>query len=188
MRVLFIGRLVRRKGIDVLLKSANILISNNDVTFHLYGTGDTRFYWETDDAYVAQLKEDIRNLPNVTYHGGFNETEVADILGGHDVLVVPSTLNNGGPEGWGLVVGEACSCSLPVISSDMVGCVDTLINHEENGFVFTDGDSETLAGYLSQLSCHLDLRIKFGEASFKRFRDYIQQTDHLVAIRTLLCQ
>ena len=109
-----------------------------------------------------------RDLKNVHFSGFMNQTELPAYYAASDIFVLPS----GAGETWGLVVNEAMAAGLPVIASDMVGCVPDLIRHGRNGYVFPAGDVGELARVLAELIGNPSLRKKFVEESFKIILNY----------------
>lgn len=122
--LIFVGRLTKNKGINLLLEAASKLktqISNFKLL--IVGTGPLAEY----------LKFKIKNLKmqnNIILYGWARDSqEVAELLNQSRILVVPS-YNEGGPR----VVLEAMACGVPVLATP-VGIVLDIIKGGEYGGV-----------------------------------------------------
>jgi glycosyltransferase involved in cell wall biosynthesis len=106
LRLLYLGRLHPKKGIEKLLEAIAIL-QDETVSLALYGAGD--------DHYVRNLKSIVRSLgleQAVTFRGHINGQAKLDAFMRADVCVLPSFTEN-----FGVVVGEALAHAVPVIAS-----------------------------------------------------------------------
>lgn len=108
LKVLYVGQLDRRKGIDILL---NVFQSLPE-SIHLDVVGDN-----------GDIKCEMQNLmskmPNVSYQGVWNSAEVARRTADYDLCVVPSRY-----DGWGMYVMEAIEAGVGVITTDQTGSKD----------------------------------------------------------------
>lgn len=80
-------------------------------------------------------------LPRVECCGFLNQSELPEFYSQIDVLLLPSVKG----EVWGLVVNEALSQGVRVIVSDRVSCRHDLVLSEQQGWVFSAGQSRALA-------------------------------------------
>lgn len=108
--VLFVGRLILEKGIDVLLKSVNSWDKNIGLVF--VGTGPME----------RQIINEASDNPRIHFLGKIDQGNLPDIYSSADVLIVPSTSE----EGFGRVIMESLSCSLPVIASNKGGIPEAM--------------------------------------------------------------
>ena len=126
MRYLFVGRLIERKGVDVLLDA-----------FSRIEQGEL---WIAGDGPVQPTVEAAASKdPRIRLLGHVEGEALADAYRQSDVLVVPSLY-----EPWGLVVHEGLAHGLGVITTDQVGAAYDLIDHGTNGYVVEAGSSEQL--------------------------------------------
>jgi len=105
-RLLFIGRLHPKKGIENLLEAIRLL-GDPAITLKLYGTGDEK--------YVDSLKQyakELNLLEKVFFMGHVDDVEKERAFVDADFCIVPSHSEN-----FGIVVVEALSYGLPVIAS-----------------------------------------------------------------------
>ena len=101
MDVLFVGRLVHRKGVHVLIAA---LRDAPELVAVVVGDGPMRDQLE-------RASEGLR----VHFAGELERADVDSWMRASGCLVVPSW-----DEPWGLIVQEALQCSLPVVISDDV--------------------------------------------------------------------
>jgi len=95
-------------------------------------------------------------IPDATFLGFRNQSELPALYDMADVLVLPSER-----EPWGLVVNEAMACATAVVVSDQVGCAGDLVTGD-CGIVFPGGDADALAAALVQ---SLDNSVEMGRAA-----------------------
>ena len=108
-RLLFIGNLEARKGIDYLLKSfARICSVKNDVYLTLAGGGSEEYKTK-----LLQETEKYGISNNVSFEGRISEERKIELCNNSDIFVFPSLL-----EGLGLAIREAMSYGLPVVAFD----------------------------------------------------------------------
>jgi glycosyltransferase involved in cell wall biosynthesis len=126
-RYLFVGRLIERKGLDVLLQAFERCAGGE-----LWIVGDGPL--QEVAAAAATRDRRIRALGHLA--GG----DLASAYLEADALVVPSLY-----EPWGLVVHEGLAYGLSVITTDQVGAADDLVEPGVNGYVASAGSAEALA-------------------------------------------
>ena len=133
--VLYVGRLVKEKGVEVLLRAWRQL-DILGATLVLAGDGPLRGADEPDVRYLGQVPR-VR-LP-VVYSAA-------------DTVVVPSLSTRRFLEPWGLVCNEAMHAGTPVIASSAVGAaVGGLVVHGATGLVARAGDPGDLAKSIRML-------------------------------------
>jgi glycosyltransferase involved in cell wall biosynthesis len=133
-RFLFVGRLIERKGLEVLLQAFERFAGGE-----LWIAGDGPLTGAAEAAAAADPR--IRMLGHVDGH------ELPALYADGDALIVPSLY-----EPWGLVVHEGLGNGLPVIASDQVAAADDLVESGVNGYVVSTGASEALAGAMRDLA------------------------------------
>jgi glycosyltransferase involved in cell wall biosynthesis len=126
-RYLFVGRLIERKGIRLLLEAFR------DV--------DKGELWIVGDGPLRnEIEAASRPDSHVRLFGHLEGRELATLYRKATVFVLPSLY-----ELWGLVVNEALEYGLPVITTDEVGAADDLIDAGVNGLVVPTGSTQALA-------------------------------------------
>ena len=142
--LLFVGRLVERKGVHVLLESLARLSDCGDVFLRIVGDGPER---EVLEAQAAELGIGGR----VRFTGTLSEEDLAEHFARCDALVLPAVVDaKGDTEGLGVVLIEAMSYGKPVIASGVGGIVD-VVQHGRNGLLVHSNDAEALAEAISTL-------------------------------------
>ncbi len=127
--ILFVGRLVREKGVHTLIEAAR----ETRIPIRVMGDGPVRADLEAQAARVGA---------DVTFLGWRNHEDVIAELRAARALVVPSVW----PEVFPLVICEAFSAGVPVVGSDVGGISDLLA--ERRGFLFPAGNVAHLAALL----------------------------------------
>lgn len=146
--VLVIARLVRRKGLDWLIRAMGRL--PRSVRLEVIGDGPER----------EPLRRLAAPLPHgVTFAGHLDEDEKMRRLASADLFVLPSL-----HEGFGLVLLEAMRAGLPVVASDSGGPRD-VVAEGESGYLVPPGDEATLAERIGRLAADAGLRARMGAAA-----------------------
>jgi glycosyltransferase involved in cell wall biosynthesis len=150
---LFVGRLVREKGVRVLLDAWRRAELGEGAVLALAGEGPLR-----DE--LAREPDDVQAL------GFVPRDHLPALYAAADVLVLPSIRTATFLEPWGLVVNEGMHQGTPVIASDAVGAVHGgLVRDGRNGLVVPQGDATALAARLRSLSQNAGLRGALGKAA-----------------------
>jgi glycosyltransferase involved in cell wall biosynthesis len=170
-RILYCGRAMRRKGIEMLGIALELLHDGGvDFTFDFVGDGPLAA------SFVTGLEaKGIR----VRRHGSVPSDRVLELMAEASVVVMPSLF----AEGWGYVVNEAVATGTVVVASDIVGASE-LIVPGVNGFVFRAGDVSALTEALRS-AIHLARSLSFtGDESLWQIADAISPSalaDHVLA-------
>lgn len=128
----FVGRLDKLKGIDLLLKAWKQIEqapSENNPTLIICGDGSMKEW--------CQKFIESNQLKNVVFQGLVSNTEAKEIIAHSKALVLPTQWYEGFP----MTIVEAYSVGTPVYGSK-IGNVGSLIENEKTGLLF-EGDSVT---------------------------------------------
>jgi glycosyltransferase involved in cell wall biosynthesis len=139
VQMLFVGRLVPAKGVDVLLKAASALLKQN-VSFELSIVGDGH-----DRGRLEMMTKQLDLEKNVHFVGPLPYAEVMSWYEKAHVLVLPTK-----SEGFPKVLVEAMCYGVVCIATD-TGLIPWML--KERGFVFPYGDVGKLA---TQLRCIME--------------------------------
>jgi glycosyltransferase involved in cell wall biosynthesis len=151
--VLFVGRLEREKGVEVLIAAWERAGLGPDSVLALAGRGPL-------DTLATSAGSGVRWL------GYVPPLELLPLYAAADVLVLPSVRTKTFAEPWGLVLNEAMLQGTPVIATDAVGAVaGGLVRDGQNGLVAPAGDPDALAARLRTLADSPELRARLGEAA-----------------------
>lgn len=148
-RALFVGRVSPRKGVHYLLEAWQQL-QLPDAELLLVGINEFPEVW------IAQYREIFRYVPSVP-HASLNQYYSAA-----NVLVFPSLV-----EGFGLVLLEAMSCSIPVITTPHTAGIDILTDGVE-GFIVPIRDVEALKEKLEWCYHHPQELAEMGRAARRK--------------------
>jgi len=166
-RVLFLGRLVPIKGVDVLLR-AFPAVRNSCPEARLVIAGDG-----SERQRLHRLSEDLGIQDYVFFCGEICEVGQKSYLFAEcDVLAVTSLTLAMQTEGGPLVVLEALSAGLPVVSSNAVGSSEEFVAAQGPGMVVSENDADVLASAISRvLKCPSSYRER-ARACFIRIPDH----------------
>ena len=148
--VLAIGRIVKEKGIRVLLRAFSKLPSN----FRMIIAGDG-----PDISQMKEYSEALEVSSQVSFPGWIDHHQIGKLLHSCTVVVVPSIW----PEPFGIVGIEATAFAKPVVAFDSGGIKDWL-HDGVNGFLIPVGDEELLVKKLKNLVDNPQEARKMGAA------------------------
>ena len=157
--LLFVGRLVEKKGFAILLKALPRIVQRNPgVSLTIAGDGPLREALE-QQARTFGLSE------RVAFVGMTRQQQLPEIYRRAVLMVAPFVVASGGDqEGLGLVIVEAMGCGCPVIASDLPAVAD-VIHDGETGILVPSGSPEALADQISALLNDPDKRANLASAA-----------------------
>jgi glycosyltransferase involved in cell wall biosynthesis len=161
VHLLFVGYITPRKGIDILIKSLEILIKNygfNNIILHIAGD------LERDPVFSRKIRDYCYSAgleKNVRIYGRVSENKLYELYTLSDIFVFPSLW-----EGFGMVLIEAMHYRLPIVTTD-AGAIPYLVKNGINGFLVPAGDAKQLAQATRKLIESSDLRRQIGENNYR---------------------
>jgi glycosyltransferase involved in cell wall biosynthesis len=163
LRILFVGRLVERKGVAHLVEAVRLLPADLDARLTIVGEGPERPALESQIArHGLQDRVELR--------GRVGEDALRAAYAASDVLVLPSILDaRGDTEGLGVVLLEAMSYGVPVVGSELGGITD-IITDGETGVLVPPAEPRRLADALQRLARDPALAARLGAAGEARVR------------------
>lgn len=165
-RFLYAGRLVPRKGVDLLLHAFNSLCEKYDVSLSVVGDGHSR------DELMSLQSPAARE--RTTWHGRLPNGDVFRKFSEADVFVLPSRY-----EPWGLVVNEAMAAGLPVVADQRCGAAIDLVHDGETGRLLQTLSSQTLEAAMERFAqCPAEAK-EMGDRARARIANWTY--DHCVA-------
>ena len=158
--VLYVGRLVKQKGIEYLIEAfSKLQKERDDVVLVIVGRGECR---EDLELLIKHL-----NINDSVYFIGYIENEgLPPYYLLCDICVMPSIIYDQA-DAWGFIVNEAMYFGKPVIATDAVGAAFDMIKDDENGFMVPEKDSEALYEAMKKLISDPVLEKRMGEESKK---------------------
>ncbi|MGO9881609.1 MAG: glycosyltransferase family 4 protein [Solirubrobacteraceae bacterium] len=147
--VLYTGRLVTEKGVEVLASAWPAV--DQRATLVVIGDGP--------------LRSPLSSLPHTRLLGTMERAQLPVAYAAASVALLPSVPTPRFREPWGLVCNEAMHQGCPVIATTSVGAVaGGLVRDGETGLVVAPGDSLALAGAINRLLADRELRGRLGAA------------------------
>lgn len=161
-RVIAVGRYHEVKRYNLLIDAWNIVHQEiKNWTLHIVGEGSLR---ET-----LQKQIDTLGLNQTVYLDGASKNIKEEYLKS-SILTLTSAY-----EGFGLVIVEAMTCGLPVVSFDCPCGPSDLINNGINGFLVKSGNIEDLADKLIYLIKHSEERKRMGNEAYRYSDKYSEE-------------
>jgi len=156
---LFVGRLVRAKGVLDLLEAYAGLDRELRAELGLVFAGDGPMR--------ADLEAVARSIyPGNVYFAGFvHRNELAAYYALAECLVLPTHSDT-----WGMVINEGMACGLPVICTDVAGCAADLVR--SNGRQLSPQNVPQLADAMSELATDDELRARMSDESRRLIKQY----------------
>lgn len=142
----YLGQMIRRKGLDLLLQAAARLRENGVENFRLLliGGGDT--------GWLHELIGSLGLQDHVAFTGFLSGAAIREALAGSDVFVLPTRQDT-----YAAVVHEAACLGLPLLISRHAGAAQALVRPGQNGLVF---DPEDIASFAAKMQTLLPARVR----------------------------
>jgi len=162
--ILFLGRLVERKGVKYLIEAVPKMKFKN---YHVVIAGD------------GILLENLRNIVNslkiknqVTFFVAPSQDERALLYQVSDIFVCPSVIDSTGEtEAIPTVIPEAMEVGMPIIGSS-VGGIPDVIEHEKNGLLVSQKNSTSIASAIDRILMDGQLRKNLIENSKSTVKEF----------------
>ncbi len=155
VKILFVGRLVYYKGVDVLLEA-------------LYKTQNTELFIIGGGELEGQLKKraaELKISDRVHFMGKIGKKKLLNSFSDCDIFVLPSVSR---AECFGLVQLEAMVYGKPVINTKLPTAVPEVSVDGETGITVEPGNADELANAIQKLTDDKELREQYGKAARQR--------------------
>lgn len=149
--VLYLGRMLKQKGVRNLIQAFSIIEHEFNARLHLIVAG------EGEDLQNCRHLAKKLGVSNVDFVGGVNPSLRENYFAQCDIFVYPVTYYRGWVDVWGLTLNEAIQHGKIIISTDAVGSSYELIEDGVNGYRIEPENNEEL----------VDALIKSIESSIK---------------------
>lgn len=154
--VLYLGSLIERKNLDVLLRAFQLLVqAKPGLALIIAGEGPSR-------ASLERQAEHLGIAPLVHFPGHIPEDEKTSWYNLADVFVLPSRL-----EGFGLVVAEAMACAKPVVAS-RAGALPEVVAEGQSGLLCAPHDATAFAQAIARILDDPALARSMAQAALER--------------------
>lgn len=169
--VLFVGRMVPEKGVQVLLNAIPYINAYHP---------NTRYLFVGDGYFLNELKAEAHNL-NVSqltnFLGYVSDAELLKLYKIADIVAIPSLY-----EPFGIVALEGMAAKVPVVTSDTGGLTD-FVEHMVTGITTYAGDAGSLAWGVRELLQNHDLYKRLQTDAYEKARNIYNWT--VIAKRTM---
>ena len=160
-KVLFVGRLVPRKAVDVLLRAFKLAAAGRaELELDVVGDGP-----EMEN--LVSLSKELRLSDSVRFLGSLRGPPLFDEFSKADILVLPSRTTENDAEGFGTVFIEAAMFGTPGIGTRTGGIPEAVVDGE-TGILVPQDDVVALAHAMSRLLADDDLRARMADAARRR--------------------
>jgi glycosyltransferase involved in cell wall biosynthesis len=161
LRVLTVCRLVEKKGVDTLISGLAALSRPWKLT--IAGDGPERRRLE-------QLARKLGCFGSIEWLGQVGNERVLGLLAQADVFALPCREDRGGDrDGIPVVLMEAMSCGVPVVSGDLPA-IRELVRQDETGVLVDGNRAEQVTAALEALAASRDLRQRLAAAGREHVR------------------
>ena len=160
--VLSVGRLVPKKGFDILLRAAALARSHGaEFELHIVGEGPER-----DD--LEHLAVGLGLRDTVVFHGRMTQEQLLPLYARAHVFALASVVTEDGDrDGLPNVLLEALAMGVPTVGA-ATGGIPEIIEHEQTGLLAKPGDPEDLAQQLERIIYDEELRDRVRRAGRER--------------------
>lgn len=163
--ILYVGQLIRGKGVDLLLRS--LAKSNMNFKVNIIGDGNDR-------ANLEELSRHLNLDSKVSFHGYLKKSQINEYYSRSSLVVVPSRWS----EPFGLVGLEAMQAGLPVVGFDNGGIKEWL-SDQKNGFLVEPGNLNEFLYGVEKLLADNELAKSMGEEGKRMFHEQFRFENYL---------
>jgi glycosyltransferase involved in cell wall biosynthesis len=165
--LLAVGRLVRKKGFEVLIRALpQVIAETGPVRLALVGQGD--LWDELQTLAQEQSVEDYVWMP-----GAIERDRIPALFRSCDILSVPSVHDQkGNVDGLPNVVLEGMASGVAIVASDVAGIPQVIIP-EETGLLVPEKDPVALASAIVRLIQDPELRHRLGSGARRKVEEYL---------------
>ncbi|RIK29868.1 MAG: glycosyltransferase family 1 protein [Anaerolineae bacterium] len=175
LRILFVGNLIYRKGLHILLEAVTDLKPKVRV--------DVVGGLNAEPKYTEELQRqiDVNHLSSFVFlHGPLDQAPLTEKFRNAHVLVVPSSY-----EGFGIVYLEGMGFGLPAIGTS-AGAAREIIEDGKTGYLIQPNDSKSLADRLREFARNRELLTKLSLNALKRYKSQPRWEETAKSIREFL--
>jgi glycosyltransferase involved in cell wall biosynthesis len=164
-RLLFVGRLIERKGLNYLLQAIPLLLNDYEIELHIVGSGNQLNH-------LRDLACKLGMADRVIFEGRVASSRLKELYEDCDIFVLPSIVDSREEtEGLGVVLLEALSYRMPVVASD-VGGIPDVIKDGETGYLAKQKDPQSLADKIMTVMENHEESLKMSEEGLKYSKNY----------------
>lgn len=152
-KLVFVGRLVEKKGCEYLIKAVQKLGTKKKIQLNIIGDGPL----------MNSLKELSKTAPcNITFTGRLTPDQILKEIQSAQLLCAPSiTASTGDQEGLPISILEALSCGTPVVGTYSAGIAEA-VTDGVNGFLVQEKDVDSIANRIDTILSDKELRSRLS--------------------------
>ena len=155
LKIIFTGRMLKEKGVEDFVAAAEILRSEYEDKLQFLLCGDLS---NNPNALTREEVESMADGKYIKWLGHRND--IPQLLAQSDIMCFPSFYREGVPKS----LIEASACGLPLVTTDSVGCRDT-VDNKKNGYIVNPHSPGEIANALRKIINNPQKRKKMGEKS-----------------------
>jgi colanic acid/amylovoran biosynthesis glycosyltransferase len=158
LRIISIGRLIPKKGFEVLIRACNTLIAKGlQLRCQIIGAGP-------EHVPLRQLIDQLGLGRFVELTGPKTQPEIVDLLAQSNLFAFPAVEDGSGDQdNLPTVIIEAMASGLPVVATGLGG-IGEIVANQTNGLIVPERDVDALADAIAFLGTHPDLRKTYGQS------------------------
>jgi len=167
-RILFVGRLVEEKHVEVLIRALTLLPADLEVGLDIAGSGEHRRHLE-------QFAAELGVADRIVFHGAVSDEELRGLYTRASLFAIASIA-----ELQSIATLEAMSSGLPIIAADAMA-LPHLVREGVNGYLFTPDDARAAAERIETvLRLPHEERVRMQQASVEGVR--VHSLDHTLDV------
>jgi glycosyltransferase involved in cell wall biosynthesis len=164
VRLVYVGRLVKAKGVQILLAALDILCKEQKqyrFSLDIFGADGEEYTQKLYDQVKARQLETA-----VTFHGKVRQDELIRQYDRADMVIIPSIWKEPGCA----VIIEAMARGVPLIATN-IGGTSEMVAHGVDGLLVEPGDERVLATTILNLAEDVSLQAKLTQAGRDTVRE-----------------
>lgn len=164
--IVAVGRLIPKKGFGDLIRACSLLAeSGSSFRCEIIGEGSLK-----DELRARIERLDLEGC--VMLSGAKPQPQIRQRLSAANVFVLPSVIDpDGGMDNLPTVIMEAMATGLPVVSTNLGGIPEMVVEHE-TGFLVRPGDVESMADAIQKVITDHSLAATLGQAGYHRAQSF----------------
>ncbi len=174
-RILYVGSMIKRKGLDLLIKALPYLCT--EFNLHIVGDGT-----KDEISSLKKIAKEKKVYDKITWCGFKTGDSLIDEYRQAQIFVLPTR-----EDCFGLVLLEAFCAKIPIVSSKYADGVYDIVVDGSNGFIVDPYDSKALGNAIQQALMDEKIAVRAQTTSSDKFRfesvsdGYIQALENVIA-------
>jgi colanic acid/amylovoran biosynthesis glycosyltransferase len=179
--IIAVGRLIPKKGFADLIRACALLAERGKLfRCEVIGKGPL------EDQLRRQIDE-LHLQNNVVLTGAKPQTELRQRLAAANVFVLPSVIDpDGGMDNLPTVIMEAMATGLPVVSTN-IGGIPEMVIENETGFLVQSSDAAGMADAIEKIVNDRSLARELGHSGYKRAQALFSIEKNVCELCALIC-